>query len=197
MSILKNLDVPVFYAEGVPRGVTKDNYRLEVSGLIDNAPLVFSLAQLEAMPFTSVNARLTSVSGWSVRADWQGLRFTDFLTHVKLAPGATHANFGSFNRYTTCVPLEELTQEKVLICYKVGGEDLELDYGGPVRMFIPQLWGYKSIKGLSWMKFTDRSIPGYWETRGYPDRAEITPGYTLDVNTRTRKRISGGEVTEF
>jgi len=45
--------------------------------------------------------------------------------------------------------------------------------------------------------FTDRYIPGFWETRGYTDDAEIEPGVTLDINSRTERRIPGGEVTEF
>lgn len=197
MTILKQLKTPIFYAEGMPRNVTPDNYQLKVDGLIAAGPLTFSLAQLKAMPFASVNARLTSVSGWSVRADWQGVRFSDFLEHAKPAPGATHVNFASFVRYTTAVPLDKLTYEKVLICYQVGGEDLEIEYGVLVRMFIPHLWGYKSIKGLARMTFVDRTIPGYWEVRGYPDEAEIEPGSTLDVNSGQTRRIKGGEVTEF
>ncbi len=30
------------------------------------------------MPMTTVGARLASVSGWSVRARWGGVRWTDF-----------------------------------------------------------------------------------------------------------------------
>ena len=197
MTILKQLNTPVFYAEGIPRNVTADNYQLKVDGLIEEGQLTFSFAQLKAMPFSSVNARLTSVSGWSVRADWQGVRFSDFLAYVKPKPEATHVNFASFFHYTTAVPLEKLSYEKVLICYQVGGEDLEIEYGGPVRTFIPHLWGYKSIKGLAHMTFVDRPIPGYWEVRGYPDEAEIEPGSTRDVNSGKTRRIKGGEVTEF
>ena len=96
MTILKQLNTPVFYAEGIPRNVTADNYQLKVDGLIEEGQLTFSFAQLKAMPFSSVNARLTSVSGWSVRADWQGVRFSDFLAYVKPKPEATHVNFASF-----------------------------------------------------------------------------------------------------
>jgi hypothetical protein len=42
-----------------------------------------------------------------------------------------------------------------------------------------------------------RSIPGYWEVRGYPDRAQIKPRKVLDVNSQRMRRIPGGEVIEF
>jgi DMSO/TMAO reductase YedYZ molybdopterin-dependent catalytic subunit len=64
-------------------------------------------------------------------------------------------------------------------------------------MFIPHLWGYKSAKWLASIQFTDRMHGGYWEDRGYPREALIQPGTTLDINTRERRKISGGEVTEF
>lgn len=197
MSVLKELNVPVFYVEGVPRDVDRSRYELEVDGLVTGAPVHFSFAELEQMPFTTVNARLTSVSGWSVRVDWQGVRFTDFEQQLTPDPKATHVHFESMGGYTTCVPLVHLRYEKVLLCYKVGGEYLEAEYGAPLRMFIPHLWGYKSIKGLKRVVFTDRYIPGFWETRGYTDDAEIEPGVTLDINSRTERRIPGGEVTEF
>ncbi len=200
MSILKELETPIFYAEGIPTDVTAESYTLAVDGLRSGRSRSFRFADIEAMPLATVNARLTSVSGWTVRADWQGIRFTDFLASLADDPWpetATHVNFTSFGRYTTCVPLDKLRYEKVLLCYKVGGEYLELEYGGPVRMFIPHLWGYKSCKGLARVTFIDHSIPGYWETRGYPDRAEIEPGRILDINSGDTRTIPGGEIVEF
>jgi len=197
MSILKRLGTPIFYAEGQPREVKRENYRLTVDGLLEEGPRTFTFEEIEKMPFSTEDARLTSVSGWSVRANWQGVRFIDFLKYVTPKPGATHVLFESFGGYTTCVPLEKLKYRKVLICYKVDGEYLEIEHGGPMRTFIPHLWGYKSIKGLEKMTFTDHSIPGYWENAGYPDDAQIEPGFTRDINTGKERRIRGGEVMEF
>jgi hypothetical protein len=42
-----------------------------------------------------------------------------------------------------------------------------------------------------------RSIPGYWEVRGYPDHAQIKTRKLLDVNSQRMRRIPGGEVIEF
>jgi DMSO/TMAO reductase YedYZ molybdopterin-dependent catalytic subunit len=197
MSILKELETPVFYAEGEPTGVTRENYQLVVDGLIEGDRTSFTFQDVENMPMTTENVRLTSVSGWTVRANWQGVRFTEFLKHIHLKPEATHVNFESFGGYTTCLPLEELKKENVLLCYKVEGEYLEMEYGAPLRTLVPHKWGYKSIKGLARISFTDRQIPGYWETRGYTDHAEIEPGAILDINSGQMKQIRGGEVTEF
>jgi hypothetical protein len=47
------------------------------------------------------------------------------------------------------------------------------------------------------VRLVERSIPGYWEVRGYPDKAEIKPRKILDVNSQRMRRIAGGEVIEF
>lgn len=195
MSVLKELKTPVFYAEGVPE-IDVSKYRMTVSGLVEEER-EFTFDDLKSMKKTVVNARLTSVSGWSVRADWGGVLFSDFLAELDLKPQANHVIFTSSGSYDTCVSFEDLKQPRVLVCYEVGGEPIEAEYGGPVRMIIPQLWGYKSCKGMTSMNFTDRMHGGYWENRGYPRVAKIEPGETFDVNSRERRKISGGEVTEF
>ena len=48
---------------------------------------------------------------------------------------------------------------------------------------------------MSVLSDTDKG--GYWEDRGYTESGIIEPGFTLDVNTGTRRPIPGGEVTEF
>jgi len=67
MSILKDLRVPAFKAGGMPV-IDLGNYFLFVGGLVKEEKH-FSWQEILAMPKSRVNCRLTSVSGWSVRAD--------------------------------------------------------------------------------------------------------------------------------
>lgn len=195
MSRLNDLRVPVFLAEGKP-SVDVDTWRVQVGGLIDN-PRNLSLADIKALPFSRVDARLTSVSGWSVRALWEGVLFTDFLKLLTLQPEASHVTFSSIGGYDSTVALSDLNHPRVLLCYAVEGEPLEVEYGGPCRMIVPNLWGYKSVSCLARIEFTDEMKGGYWEDRGYPREALIEPGMTLDINTHQHRPIKGGEVTEF
>ncbi len=196
MSILTRLNLPIFRAGGVP-GTSEADWRLEVDGLVA-APRSFTLDQIRALPQSEVDARLTSVSGFSVRARWQGVLWRDFIQELTLQAGASHATFTSMGGgYTTTVSLADLDHPRVMLVLAVEGEPLERDYGGPLRMFIPHLWGYKSAKWLAGITFGERMLGGYWEDRGYPRQALIEPGVTLDMNTRQRRAIRGGEVTEF
>ncbi|MBU4605459.1 MAG: molybdopterin-dependent oxidoreductase, partial [Proteobacteria bacterium] len=79
----------------------------------------------------------------------------------------------------------------------VEDEPLETDFGGPLRMLVPHLWGYKSAKWLAGVTFGDKMQGGFWEDRGYTREGIIEPGVTLDLNSGQRRAIRGGEVTEF
>jgi len=196
MSVLARLRVPAFEAGGMPE-IDMAEYRLHVRGLVEEERS-FTLEEIMALPASKVNARLTSVSGWSVRATWEGVLWRDFIRGLTVKRGASHAMFSSVGgSYETTVSLADLDHPRVLLVYAVEGESLEREYGGPLRMVIPNLYGYKSCKWLETITLTDSMKGGYWEDRGYTQSGVIEPGFTLDINTGTRRPISGGEVTEF
>lgn len=196
MSILKRMNTPVFAAEGILR-IDPTVFRLTVSGL-EGGDRELSLAELKAeFPNKTVNSRLTSVSGWSVRADWDGIAWRDFAAMVKPLANARYALFTSGGDYTTCVLLSDLAASDSMLVWGAGGEVLEAEYGGPLRMIVPNLWGYKSCKWLTKISFVDKYVTGYWELRGYTHRGDIEPGETFDVNSQKYRPIKGGEVKEF
>jgi DMSO/TMAO reductase YedYZ molybdopterin-dependent catalytic subunit len=41
------------------------------------------------------------------------------------------------------------------------------DHGGPVRLHVAPMYGYKGVKWLSGIELTRAVRPGYWEERGY------------------------------
>lgn len=196
MTILARMNTPVFAAEGVLR-LDRSQYRLKITGL-ESGSRQLSLRELqEQLPAATVNSRLTSVSGWSVRADWQGTLWKTFVEHFHPQSSARYALFTSAGDYTTCVLLSDLAASSAMLVWGVAGEELEDEYGGPLRMIIPNLWGYKSCKWLRRIDFVDRYVTGYWELRGYEHRGSIEPGETFDVNSQKYRPIIGGEVTEF
>ncbi len=196
MSILRELGVPVFDAGGMPK-IDLSTYILSVGG-IAREERHFSWPEILVMPKSQVNCRLTSVSGWSVRADWEGIKWRDFLNQISVDSKTNHVRFTTIGGgYRTVVPCKDLENQRVLLAYGVNGEPIEPDYGGPLRMIIPNLWGYKSCKWLGSIEFIGQMEGGYWEDRGYTRSGAIEPGITLDINTKTRRPIKGGEVTEF
>jgi DMSO/TMAO reductase YedYZ molybdopterin-dependent catalytic subunit len=197
MSKLADLRTPIFWAEGHPGPLAAEGWKVEVNGLVQK-PVTLTYKEVLTLRKSVADARLTSVSGWTVRGKWGGVRLSDLLPLVEPKPETQHVQFTSYRQvYTTCIPLEVALQERTLLAYEFEGEPLEPDYGGPLRIFCPYLWGYKSAKSVTAITLVKHSIPGYWEVRGYPDRAEIKPRMILDVNSQQMRRIPGGEVIEF
>lgn len=196
MTILKDLTTPIFKAEGIPKF---DRFSYHVEVFHDNKLLkIIPLTDIMKLPQTTLNARMTSVSGWSVRADWNGVLWKDMMTAIGAVDPFEFVIFeNTEGTYTTNCYKEDILPERWIVCHSVGGEPLEVEYGGPLRMIVPNLWGYKSCKWLGKIRFCSKNESGYWETRGYTDRGQIEEGTTKDVNTGEIRDIAGGEVTAF
>ena len=188
MSMLSDLGVPVFSAGGMP-DIDAGRYSLTVGDMAENSGK-FSMEQIRQWPQTRVDARLTSVSGWSVRAVWEGVLWRDFIHFVRPEAKAQYATFVSLGGgYETTISLDDLDHDRVLLCHSVEGEPLEIEYGGPLRVIVPHLYGYKSAKWLGRVDFRTDMKGGYWEDRGYSRAGQIEPGITLDMNTGQRRPI--------
>jgi DMSO/TMAO reductase YedYZ molybdopterin-dependent catalytic subunit len=151
------------------------------------------------MPKSIADARLTSVTRFSVRGRWGGVKVSDILDAVNADRSVRYVRFWSVkNIYDTSIPIDIARRERMLLAYEFDGEYLEEDYGGPVRAFCPYLWGYKSAKSVLKIELMDHYISGFWEQRGYPDEAYIEAGNVRDMNAGGKSRpIPAGEVIRF
>lgn len=198
MHKLAIMNTPVFWAEGHPGKLDRDKWEIEVTGLCNN-PAVLTWQDLQKLPKSTVKGRLTSVTRWSVEGNWGGVTLSDILAFVKADPRVRFVRFWSYGLvYDTSIPIDIALMEKSLLAWEYDGELLTEDYGGPVRAFIPYLWGYKSAKSVVKIELLDKYIPGFWEQRGYTDSAEIEAGPCRDINDNGKvKYIPDGEVTGF
>lgn len=198
MHKLAKMKTPIFWAEGHPGKLDREQWKIEVTGNCKH-PKTFSWAELQTMPKATADARLTSVTRWSVRGVWGGVKLSDILDSVQINPSVKFIRFWSYGMiYDTSIPLEIALNERTLLAWEFDDELLTEDYGGPVRIFCPYLWGYKSAKSIIKIELLDKYIPGYWEKRGYTDSGEIKAGFMRDVNDKQRlKEIPDGEVKGF
>ncbi|HCX72959.1 MAG TPA: molybdopterin-binding oxidoreductase [Candidatus Cloacimonas sp.] len=198
MSDLHKMNTPIFWAEGHPGELKREMWQIEVTGLCQ-MPQSLSWQQLKKFPKTIVDARLTSVARWSVLGKWGGVQLANILEAVKADSTVKYLRFWSVGKiYDTSMPISVAKQEKSLLAYEFNGQYLQEDYGGPVRVFCPYLWGYKSAKSVVKIELLNHYIPGFWEKRGYSDSGKIEAGVMRDINNGGKIRtIPAGEVKEF
>ena len=149
--------------------ITNSQYRLEVSGLVDR-PKTFTLRDLQSMPSTSMTRTFQCVTGWEVAdVEWRGVLLSDILDAVGVAPGAVALTFESYDQADTeSLTIEQARRPDVLVAYEMLGAPVTTEHGGPVRLYVAPMFGYKSLKWLSKIQVVDAVVPGYWEQSGYP-----------------------------
>ena len=179
MSRLKELRTPVFWAEGHPGKLNREGWVIDVSGLCAN-PKTFTWQELIALPKSIADARLTSVTRFSVRGRWGGVKIADLLDAVQADPTTKYVRFWPYRIiYDTTIPMEVALRERTLLAYEFDGEYLEEDYGGPVRGFCPYLWGYKSAKSVVKIELMDRYISGFWNNVDIPTMPSLQRGRSV------------------
>jgi DMSO/TMAO reductase YedYZ molybdopterin-dependent catalytic subunit len=146
------------------------NYRLDVGGLVQT-PTSYTLGDLQKMPQTILVRDFQCVTGWRVpEVHWSGVRLSDLLDAARPTAAATAISFGSFDgTYTESLTLEQARRSDVIVALQMLGRPVTHDHGGPVRMYVAPMYGYKSTKWLSSIELTADVIPGYWEDAGNYD----------------------------
>ncbi|MBX6378234.1 MAG: molybdopterin-dependent oxidoreductase, partial [Clostridia bacterium] len=143
-------------------------WRFRVNGLVQR-PLELTWEEFLRLPRTVAVHDFHCVTGWSVRnVTWEGIPLSQLLQHVGLRPEATHVKFYSGDGvYTDALSVPQALAEGSLVAVLKDGKPLTKEEGGPVRLVVPSMYGYKSVKWLEAVEAIDRSWIGYWEERGY------------------------------
>ena len=147
---------------------SRADYRLAVDGLVDT-PLELSFAELTAMDRVHITRDFQCVTGWRVPdVRWTGVRLRDLLDAAGASDDADAVRFVSFDgAYTESLTMSQARRDDVLVAYELDDEPLSSVHGGPARLYIAPMYGYKSLKWLRRIELTKRVQPGYWEQRGY------------------------------
>jgi DMSO/TMAO reductase YedYZ molybdopterin-dependent catalytic subunit len=147
------------------------SYRLRVGGLVER-PISLRAEDLLALPAVEQVSDFYCVDGWAVRGlHWRGLRVRTLLDLVRVRPEATHLGLIAIGGvYSESLPLTVALREDVLLATDLRGERLPARHGAPLRLVVPPMYGYKSIKWVERIDLLPRLHLGYWERRGYhPD----------------------------
>jgi DMSO/TMAO reductase YedYZ molybdopterin-dependent catalytic subunit len=159
----------IYSVTGSLPGRSEAEYRLKVDGLVDR-PTTLDLADLRTnLPQTKLTRDFQCVTGWRVpKVRWNGVRLSALLDAAGVLPGAAAVQFRSFDgAYTESLTLRQARRPDVLVVDTLDGKPISRQHGGPVRMLVAPMYGYKSCKWLSEIRVMPQLEPGYWEQFGY------------------------------
>ena len=153
--------------DSMPR-VEPAAYRLRVDGLV-GSPTSYSLADLKEMPRAEQVSDFHCVTGWSVTGvRWAGVRIADLLERADATSGVGALRFVSAEQpYEDSLTLEQALLPDVMLAYEMDGGPISRPHGAPVRLVMPEMYGYKSVKWVNHIELGRTPQPGYWEQHGY------------------------------
>jgi DMSO/TMAO reductase YedYZ molybdopterin-dependent catalytic subunit len=143
-------------------------WRLEVGGHV-RQPVAFTYRELLALPKDEQISTFHCVTGWSVKnVHWGGVRLRDVLARASPLGSAHALEFVSAETpYVDSLTLEQSSLQDVMLAYEMDGRPLSRAHGSPLRLVIPEMYGYKNVKWLAAINLVPRALDGYWEQLGY------------------------------
>jgi DMSO/TMAO reductase YedYZ molybdopterin-dependent catalytic subunit len=157
---------PVLHEGNVPR-VDLRTWDFRIDGLVEK-PLRLTWEEFNRLPQTEIQCDMHCVTRWS-RFDnrFEGVLFTDVIRLVTLKPEARFAIIRGEHGYTANLPLADLMRPSTILTSKHDGEPLSAEHGYPLRLIVPHLYLWKSVKWVRGLELTAQDEPGFWEQNGY------------------------------
>jgi DMSO/TMAO reductase YedYZ molybdopterin-dependent catalytic subunit len=157
---------PVLHHGSVPR-FDPAAWDFQVFGLVEKA-VRLNWEEFNRLAKVEVTRDFHCVTRWSrFNNRWQGVPIREVLRLVKIGIGAGFVLVHAEQGYTANIPLPDLDRDDVLFATHHDGQPLTPEHGYPLRLVVPQLYGWKSVKWVRGLEFLDRDVPGFWEQNGY------------------------------
>ncbi|MEM1930860.1 MAG: sulfite oxidase-like oxidoreductase [Sulfolobales archaeon] len=162
----------IYRVLGTPK-IDLNSWKLRVEGMVRNA-LELTFSDIEKLPKTSLIRDFHCVTGWSVSSvKWEGVKLKLIVDEAGPYERAKWVFVTGLDGYSSVIPLEDFTSEDALLVIKINDRPLTVEQGFPARIFVPHLYGWKSVKWVSRIEFIDRYVDGYWEALGYHERGNV------------------------
>jgi DMSO/TMAO reductase YedYZ molybdopterin-dependent catalytic subunit len=157
---------PVLHIGDVPAFDPK-TWNFRIGGLVEN-PLQLTWDEFTSLPMKEVTADMHCVTRWSrFDVNWEGVPFAEVAKLAQPKPEAKFVMVLAEQDYTSNVPLADLMRPTTLFALKHNGEPLPPDHGYPIRLVVPHLYAWKSVKWVRGLNFMASDAPGFWEENGY------------------------------
>ena len=193
--------------------LSTDPWKIAIDGLvekeieIDFRDLLEKLGQIEERIY-----RFRCVEAWAMTLPWSGFQFSKLIDFVKPLNNAKFVKFETFMDkniargqkqnwypwpYTEGLTIEEANNPLSFIATSIYGKELPKQNGAPLRIVLPWKYGFKSIKSIKRISFTDKQPLSFWEQLQpleYGFYANVNPKYNHPRWSQETEKLIGEEV---
>lgn len=217
-----------FYEFGTSKSVTAAAqalrvrpWMLKIDGMVETPREIGIDDLILAMPREERLYRHRCVEAWSMTIPWSGFALKALLDFAKPLSGAKYVRFETFYDpkmapgqkapfypwpYVEGLTIEEAANDLAFMVTGAYGKPLAKQFGAPLRLALPWKYGFKSIKSIAKITFTDKRPVGLWEalqSREYGFWANVNPEVShprwsqatenvLGTNTRIPTKLFNG-----
>ncbi|MBI3610372.1 MAG: protein-methionine-sulfoxide reductase catalytic subunit MsrP [Nitrospirae bacterium] len=186
-------------------------WTIEISGLVEK-PITFDPDDLlRLMPMEERLYRHRCVEAWAMAVPWTGFPMKAFIDTVRPLSKARFIRFTTFHParrsnpftwnapwpYTEGLTMEEAVNPLTMLVTGIYGHPLPKQHGAPLRLVVPWKYGYKSIKSIVRIEFTEQRPRTFWNTV-IPEEYDFPANVNPEVphprwSQATEKMIGTGE----
>jgi sulfoxide reductase catalytic subunit YedY len=187
-------------------------WTVKVEGMVKK-PATYNLDDL-IKGFTNQDRiyRMRCVEAWSMVIPWNGFLLADLVKRLDPLPSARYIEFKTLvdpNQfpeqrrslfkvldwpYVEGLRMDEATNPLTLIATGIYGKPIPNQNGAPLRLVTPWKYGFKGIKAIVSMNFTDKQPVNTWQRQAaqeYGFFANVNPNVDHPRWTQARERRIG------
>jgi methionine sulfoxide reductase catalytic subunit len=171
-------------------------WTVKVEGMVKK-PAAYDFDDLiKGLPLEDRVYRMRCVEAWSMVIPWQGVPLADLIKRLDPMPSAKFVEFKTLvdkNQfpgqrgflqaldwpYIEGLRMDEATNPLTLFATGLYGKPLPNQNGAPLRLVTPWKYGFKGIKAIVSIRFTDKQPVNSWQVqaeREYGFYANVNPG---------------------
>ena len=171
---------------------------------IDAANLMLQLGGMEERLY-----RHRCVEAWAMAVPWTGVPLAKLVNFARPQAGAKYIKFETFEDkniapgqrqvwypwpYVEGLTIDEATNPLAFLTTGIYGKPLPNQNGAPIRLVLPWKYGFKSIKSIRRITFTDQQPKSFWEElqpKEYGFWANVNPEFDHPRWSQKTERLLG------
>lgn len=160
------------------QALNTDGWTIRIDGMVEKEMTIGIEDLIAKMPIEERISRHRCVEAWSMVVPWIGFSLASLVKFAEPLSGAKYVQFQTFTDpdtargqrqhwypwpYTEGLTMAEATNDLPLMVVGAYGKVLHKPFGAPLRLHLPWKYGFKSIKSIDRITFTDQRPVGFWE----------------------------------
>jgi Oxidoreductase molybdopterin binding domain len=134
--------------------------------------LLLTMNELRKLPRVDFVTEFKCIEGWSQITRWAGVRLRDFIS--AFPPAFVNGRLPRYvymetpdGDYYCGYDMEAARHPQSTLVMEMGGQPLLPEHGAPLRLHMPIKYGYKQIKRIGLIAYTDVKPDDFWMKLGY------------------------------